>query len=308
MPIIFKFINRPEKEKRERVAKINGISFHEMMQNYLNANEPKLIKWVMQAINRQQEAITYEEIEQAILRQEINPAWLTQWQNDYAKLIIDHFVPAWENAMKAASQALTQRYPEFVFDPTWGEVRRAVMNRSTKLPVQLAQTQMDALTGLIKQSAVLGEYTVDELSRLIRPLIGMVPREAAAVQNFYLALRKEGLSEAEARKKMLAYASRIHRHRAMRIARTELAFAFNEGVKQGVRQAQAQGFLGKVQKRWLTADDERVCPICGPLDETVIGQDELFKGKWEVPPAHPHCRCTVIYEEIEPPAVIMRKW
>lgn len=40
---------------------------------------------------------------------------------------------------------------------------------------------------------------------------------------------------------------------------------------------------------WLTAEDERVCPICADLDHTVYS----FHNKKQ-PPAHPNCRCTVI--------------
>lgn len=39
---------------------------------------------------------------------------------------------------------------------------------------------------------------------------------------------------------------------------------------------------------WKTANDERVCPICGPLANTAVA----FGG--DLPPAHPHCRCWVV--------------
>jgi SPP1 gp7 family putative phage head morphogenesis protein len=41
---------------------------------------------------------------------------------------------------------------------------------------------------------------------------------------------------------------------------------------------------------WVTAEDERVCPICRPLHEAVIKLgDALYGGSR--PPAHPRCRC-----------------
>lgn len=39
---------------------------------------------------------------------------------------------------------------------------------------------------------------------------------------------------------------------------------------------------------WRTAEDERVCEHCGPLDNTIIP----FGGA--LPPAHPRCRCWVV--------------
>lgn len=39
---------------------------------------------------------------------------------------------------------------------------------------------------------------------------------------------------------------------------------------------------------WKTAEDDLVCPVCGPLADTEVP----FGG--DVPPAHPNCRCWVV--------------
>ena len=39
---------------------------------------------------------------------------------------------------------------------------------------------------------------------------------------------------------------------------------------------------------WRTANDELVCPVCGPLADTEIA----FGG--DLPPAHPNCRCWIV--------------
>jgi len=41
-----------------------------------------------------------------------------------------------------------------------------------------------------------------------------------------------------------------------------------------------------VWTRWRTAEDERVCPECGPLDGAAWPQDE-----GPTPPLHDRCRC-----------------
>lgn len=41
-----------------------------------------------------------------------------------------------------------------------------------------------------------------------------------------------------------------------------------------------------VWTRWRTAEDERVCPECGPLDGLAWPQDEGPQ-----PPLHDRCRC-----------------
>ena len=49
---------------------------------------------------------------------------------------------------------------------------------------------------------------------------------------------------------------------------------------------------------WLTAEDERVCPICAPLDGRIFDLNgNTLDGKGgashSVPPAHPQCRCSL---------------
>jgi len=39
---------------------------------------------------------------------------------------------------------------------------------------------------------------------------------------------------------------------------------------------------------WRTAEDEKVCDVCGPLDDAEIAFDGAL------PPAHPNCRCWVV--------------
>lgn len=45
---------------------------------------------------------------------------------------------------------------------------------------------------------------------------------------------------------------------------------------------------------WQTAEDERVCPVCGPLHDARANR---WATKFpEGPPAHPRCRCWLIYK------------
>jgi len=75
---------------------------------------------------------------------------------------------------------------------------------------------------------------------------------------------------------------------------------FLEGAFGATVAAQKQGFLGDVVKIWLTAADERVCPICGGLDGETVNLHARFSNGLMYPPAHPQCRCAVAYEEVTP--------
>ena len=52
----------------------------------------------------------------------------------------------------------------------------------------------------------------------------------------------------------------------------------------------------RAQKIWITAKDERVCPVCGPLHGQKVLVSEQFKtpeGDFWSPGVHPNCRCVV---------------
>lgn len=278
-------------------ASTPGRKILDVLSNYLKAQEPKVAVWLRNAWNAEQGAVTYNELRDAILAGELSLDYLRQWQEDYARFVNEVLAPYWLDAMAAANRLLEKEYEGFVFDATGAGVVRWIDEHGTKLIKDLSQAQHEAIQELVKRAAAMGEFGPDELSRVIRPLIGMVPREAVAVERYYEALRKDGLKADEARKRAMNYAGRVHRHRAMRIARTELAFGYNRGADEGVRQAQAKGYMGPVYKRWLTAHDERTCEICGPLDEVKVPQNSVFPSGFWLPPAHPHCRCAVAYEE-----------
>lgn len=85
--------------------------------------------------------------------------------------------------------------------------------------------------------------------------------------------------------------------RAETIARTETMRASNEGVQESWDQAVEEGLLtGKEQQVWIVTPDDRLCPICEPLDGVTAPLDGEFESDGETfngPPAHPNCRCTV---------------
>jgi SPP1 gp7 family putative phage head morphogenesis protein len=85
--------------------------------------------------------------------------------------------------------------------------------------------------------------------------------------------------------------------RAETIARTEVMRASNEGQLQAWEQATSAGLLiGTEEKEWIVTPDDRLCPICEPLDGVRVGMRESFDtevGRLEGPPAHPNCRCVL---------------
>lgn len=67
----------------------------------------------------------------------------------------------------------------------------------------------------------------------------------------------------------------------------------NGGSRRGKTKA-----IGDCKKTWITADDERVCPLCGAMDGESVNMNAFFSNGVKLPPAHPQCRCAVAYEEV----------
>ena len=65
--------------------------------------------------------------------------------------------------------------------------------------------------------------------------------------------------QARALEQTAKYAERLHRQRALTIAQTEMACAYNYGADEGIRQAQADYLIGKSVKKWCTSGDEGFC-------------------------------------------------
>lgn len=278
---------------------------------FLDVNEPGLVRFLVTLWNSQGKAITYKELREAILAGDLTAEYLEDWMQDYNRFITQHMQPAWEKAITAAASEIEKRFPTWYFDPMADAVRSWTASHAAEFVTNVTTTQIDGLRAVVRKAAVLEDMSVDELARAIRPTVGLTKQQAAANLNYYQTMRAQGVAPKQALDKSVRYAARQHRYRGYNIARTELAFAYNQGSYEGTKQAQEAGYMGETVKVWCTADDERVCSICGGLEgkQAAMDEDFDFRTKLEgrnatirrVPPAHPSCRCAVLYEEISPP-------
>lgn len=267
----------------------------------------------------QQNAITYQELRQAVIDGAISQETIQLWTQDYSVLVANRLSNLWTDAITAGSagQPILDGLA-FEFNTQSPGILNWLSERGAEFVTVCTQEQKDAIAALVTKKMRDG-HTVDELSRLIRPCIGLTEGDAKAATRFYdnivATLKKEHprMKPESIRKKALdatqKYAERKHRQRAMTIAQTESAFAYNRGADEGIRQAQAEGYLGIMKKRWSTSGDDGVCKICASLEGTEVDMDAefgfkgrvLFKGHKLLPPAHPRCACAVEYIEVNPP-------
>lgn len=282
------------------------------LREFLDANEPDLVYFLQTLWHNQGKAITYKELREAILAGALSTEYLEDWQQDYTRFVTEHLRPMWVAAMEAASEEIRRKHPDWYFDPFAEGAVKWCEERAAKFVVEVSETQWLGLQVVVSRAAILENMSVDQLARAIRPMVGLYQEQCTANLNYYTHLINSGMAEEKARDLSLRYAARQHRYRGYNIARTELAFAYNQGSYEGTKQAQEKGYLGQVEKVWCTAEDERVCEICGGLEGKRIAMDDEFGFSTRlagpanptirmVPPAHPSCRCTVLYEEVAPP-------
>lgn len=309
-----------EIKKAGKVIPINALVATHKMRKFLNAKEPELVYFLQTLWNNQQKAITYKELREAILDGYLSQKLMEEWYQDYSRFVIEKVAPMWQDAMKEANKAFTEVLGDkYIFNPMQEGVVSWTNDRAAAFVTNVTRDQVHAMREVIKRATQLHDMNVDELSRAIRPMVGLDWRQAIANENYYNAMIESGLKPRDALERSVKYSARQNRHRGYRIARTELAHAYNYGSYASTKQAQAQGLLGKCVKVWCTASDERTCPECSSLDGVEIGMDDDFYYKNQngnmtrinpklsdpimgrIGTAHPNCRCTVMYKEIEPP-------
>lgn len=289
-----------------------AIAALQKLRSFLDTNEPDLVYFLVNLWGAQGKAITYKELREAILVGDLSAELLEEWQQDYVKFVTKHLEPAWKKAMEAASKEIHQKYHEWNFDPMGDGVMSWTEKRGAEFVTSSTMAQIQGLKAVVQRASVLENINVDTLARAIRPMVGLYYQQSIANMKYFEKLIYSGVKEKRALDLSIRYGARQHRYRGYLIARTELAFAYNQGSYEGTKQAQKAGYMGEVVKIWSTADDERTCDVCGGLEGKVIAMDEDFDFKTKlatpmnptirrVPPAHPSCRCSVLYKEVAPP-------
>jgi SPP1 gp7 family putative phage head morphogenesis protein len=185
----------------------------------------------------------------------------------------------------------------FVFSAKDEAAQRAAENLSAEMLSGLSEETRKAVRLLIAKSIREGIPTL-EAAKTIRAMIGLSSTQAAAAASYRTELRLEGLSSERIDRALERYTAQKLRERAETIARTATLGALNAGSLESWKQAQRKGFLSRAaRKKFITTPDERLCPICRPMDrqEQPLGKPFVMPdGKALMfPPAHPRCRCTM---------------
>ena len=148
--------------------------------------------------------------------------------------------------------------------------------------------------------------TARQVAQRLADQVGLHSRQAAALERVRADLVDKGLTKARIDHLVTRQRDRMIRRRARSIARTEVMRASNMGqqllweaaVDAGAWQAE------QVRRVFIVTPDDRLCPVCAPLDGVRVGLRESFVSPTNgasgiVPPLHPACRCAVGIAEAE---------
>lgn len=234
-----------------------------------------------------------------------------RWEN--FAVALDKTIPKLtEQLISAANRSAVSLPKRIRISPSFtGQDPRAIawaQQRAGARILGITQESQKAVAKIITKS-LRTQLKRDEVIDQITKVVGLDVKQATALGNFYEKnlnnLLEEGLPYEDAVRRVTklsnAYRKRLLIQRATRIARTETVAAANAGRFLSWSEADAQGLLpAGSQKRWKTAQDERVCPICGPLHNLTIGWEEAFPTGGVMPDNHPNCRCTAVIVPADP--------
>lgn len=299
------------------VKKADPFTVKEQLNRFIERREPALARIVERETRTMGDSISYEDIRNALLDGNISEEWAEKWRVLYSEFIIEVMVPVWRESMATSVRQINERFPKFLFDPNTQAVQDWVADRGAMLVTNVVEQQRNAIRAMVGKAMQLDSgISVDELAKIIRPVVGLYPAQAVANLKYYNFVKKtltekhpktkpEKIQE-RAQRAAARYASTQHRARAMTIARTEMAFAYNAGEFNAVQQAIEKNYMGRTVKVPISArDGERVCKFCKDIDGKQFEMEEEILTPTGLMakccPWHPRCRCVMTYEELEPP-------
>lgn len=311
---IFKRTDR----RRERAASIrksmlpdNADEILESIDNYVEHAIEEPVRLLVWAAEHTSSTILYSDLIAVAQGVTAGRLLFAEWQQAYIERVNTILAPHWRRAAEHGARAsvISRR---LVWDADTASVRRFIGQRSMQLVTAIHSDQRSALASIL-DIANSNNLTTSQIAQQLRSVIGLHRQQQLSNARYFAEIKQSLMADhpemTEAAANRLAhqaaqrFAQRQQRSRAYTIAQTEMAAAYNWGAQEGTRLAVEQGLLEISTKTWITARDERTCPVCGRLDGMTIPINEKFKHpeqgyEYEIDGhAHPLCRCAVAYNE-----------
>lgn len=292
------------------------------------ALEGRLTLQIREALRLLQLGIDLRLIERLIVQRELEKIVQAMgWE--HLQNVLAAAQPQLIPAREAGWQDTLQRLPNVVTAKVRVELSLAAhTNANPESLARLQQQDLSRITALTRESQEAVRAVLErglaagrnpkDLARELQGIAGLNTRQAEALRRFRTQLEAQAQQEVvdrvasakgpvSARLLMAERSQQIDRAvarrraeyvagRAETIARTETMRAIADGKRLQRERLVAEGALDPDawEQEWITAEDERTCPVCLPLhgQRAPIGGAFLTSvGPLSGPPAHPRCRC-----------------
>lgn len=260
----------------------------------LDRIEPALRREVARAFLRLRRRLTEAQILRAIEGDAFSlrslTASLSRDLQDAAQVLTD--------AVKAGANSAAAQVPAVgkAFEISNPAALKAAEQTAARFVTGVTDETRKAIRAVIAQS-FRDQVSTRDTAKRIRALIGLTERQTKAVLTRQAALTAKGLGADRIQFAVRQYAEKLLRQRADMIARTEIASASTAGQIAAWKEARNAGLIGSdMRKVWLVTPDDRLCPVCAPLEGETAPIDGLFhtdNGPVDGPPAHVSCRCAL---------------
>ena len=167
-----------------------------------------------------------------------------------------------------------------------------------RMIVAIDEGQRQAVARMVARAVDHG-WSDETLGGRLKTIVGLDPVYEQAVQNYREGRVAAGDPSGKADRLAKAYATRLRSARALRIARTEVQRALNDGQRLIWNDLRDAGDISPYAVRqWVLHKDERLCKVCRPMNgkRASIGRDGGYNvpnvGSVVGPPIHPNCRCS----------------
>jgi hypothetical protein len=222
--------------------------------------------------------------------QGLTPAIQAQLSAGVVDYVNGPLTDRWRSSLRSGGRAVDSSFELL----SRARVEQWLARRGAETVKQQTEQQRAALRQILAGGLQTDRAT---MRAAIRATVGLTERQARSLRALSVALAEDDVSPQRWRAALERAALRAQRIRADRIARTEIASAFNGGVEESIQGGLDSGTFATAEKTWRTQGDRRVdCAICKELNGETVPVGQSFEGLYMTPPAHPNCRCVLLYQ------------
>ena len=240
---------------------------------------------------------------------EIAAFQLHAWQGVLGRMLL----PRLQETMRQAGEAVGRKTvirssvrKDFtlrgVFNLLNPRAQRIAAEIAARLVTRIGEGTRWAMRQVIADAQAQGVSVRDQAAQLADILVeqaGLDGPRSRALTKYRQLLEAQGVRDDLMEQRVGQMRDQLIMDRARTIARHETQDAAVAGQVEVWDQAVENGLLPTtVQEEWIVANDDRLCPICAPMDGQRVRRGQLFVSPYDGstharPPAHILCRCSL---------------